>query len=165
MSPCPISAPFGWLGISENVWLVDGIQAVCFPPRPASNKPNGMTLRKRKAREISKDEGDAAVPLPDRTRVKRVRTATAAKPSNGEACATPPLRQSARLATSGSTPQVGNARLPNVTANATPTTTGSSGDAKSKEAKMEQISESSLVDGAESGLLFQSHPTVPSFRP
>ncbi|KAJ3474780.1 hypothetical protein NLI96_g12258 [Meripilus lineatus] len=62
MSPCPISAPFGWLGITENVWLVDGIQAISFPPRPATKKPNGMTLRKRKAREISKDEGDAAAP-------------------------------------------------------------------------------------------------------
>ncbi len=160
MNPCPIASPVGWIGVPENMWLVDGMQAQCFPPRPIAKKVNGMTLRKRKARELK--EGDAT--HPDRPRVKRVRTA--AKSSAPDGLSHTPVRQSARLASS--TPQPGSSRLPTIPPLAiTAHPESSPKESSSKETKAEQIASSSLVDGApdaDTGLLF-SPPPVPSQAP
>lgn len=81
LSPCPIESPVGWLGIPENLWLVDGLQASLFPTKKEGKKvDNGMLLRKRKAQAnasaaIHAQDGATAV-LEERPR-KRTRTAKA----------------------------------------------------------------------------------------
>jgi hypothetical protein len=94
-SPCPIETPIGWVGTTENLWLVEGLQASLFPTKKEGKKvDNGMMLRKRKAQAIV-DPSIAAVPAAtveteDRPR-KRTRTSRVIEKENVQ---TQPLSQS-----------------------------------------------------------------------
>lgn len=88
LSPCPIASPVGWLGISENLWLVDGLQASVFPTKKEGKKvDNGMLLRKRKAQAnaaaAAQVQGGATGDLEERPR-KRTRTTKASEKCNTE---------------------------------------------------------------------------------
>ncbi|EKM54020.1 uncharacterized protein PHACADRAFT_257601, partial [Phanerochaete carnosa HHB-10118-sp] len=93
LSPCPIESPVGWLGIQENLWLVDGLQASLFPTKKEGKKvDNGMLLRKRKAQAnaaaISQAQAGATGELEERPR-KRTRTAKANEKENAEQAEVP----------------------------------------------------------------------------
>ncbi|GJE97418.1 hypothetical protein PsYK624_136360 [Phanerochaete sordida] len=99
-SPCPIESPVGWLGIQENLWLVDGLQASQFPTKKEGKKvDNGMLLRKRKAHASAAAAAQvhvgAAGELEERPR-KRTRTTKVAEKQVAEEAelATPPVPQS-----------------------------------------------------------------------
>lgn len=50
MKPCPIAFSYGWLSVSQSLWLVDAAQTTAFPAKKEGKKANnGMMLRKRKA--------------------------------------------------------------------------------------------------------------------
>ena len=44
LKPCPIQSSVGWIGKTENLWALRGLQSLYIPP-----EPKGMTLRKRRA--------------------------------------------------------------------------------------------------------------------
>lgn len=89
LSPCPIESPVGWIGIPENMWLLDGLQSSLFPTKKEGKKvENGMLLRKRKAQANAAAAALAALPADVEERPKkRTRTTKATEKENTEVAA------------------------------------------------------------------------------
>ncbi|RPD53998.1 hypothetical protein L227DRAFT_567594 [Lentinus tigrinus ALCF2SS1-6] len=73
LKPCPVQPAVGWIGKTENLWALRGLQSMYIPP-----EPKGMTLRKRRAppattpsAEIAEEPVEGRVSTRKRTRTTR----------------------------------------------------------------------------------------------
>ncbi|KAI0692369.1 hypothetical protein C8T65DRAFT_77346 [Cerioporus squamosus] len=55
LKPCPIQSSVGWIGRTENLWALRGLQSMYIPP-----EPKGMTLRRRRAPPATTASADVA---------------------------------------------------------------------------------------------------------